>query len=491
MAANSFENDLKKWLEKHYPDKVTNQSIESSSDSNNTEKLTLPRQNSPQPSTSAGRISTNQINTNQSNDNVPLSLSSKNEINKDELKIFENDTLSLFIYKARHQRQKRFQFQDALFHIRCELKDKNNPPLLRDLLNVFQESLTFMLNHLKTYFNLAEHNFAYLTLFQEPLVNGLNTGAFDIEDDASSLVDRLLGMLNSYLISNQNLELNNTFKIYVNVLSLDKDHFKKYKQKIPKKRNLNYGARTKRPFTFNQYWALDIPFYLSENVPIFKNACFLIAVVIGYLQNAFFETKDLRYKYVEDISSSNLKKQNKAVEILKKELDILKNNLNIITDEPININDYLPQIHELYQCQIFIFSGLYNSTQLKLTFPSVYDDSLKPIFIFETNENSNHVVFIKHINSFFRHFKSTCLACKKMFKSAGYRHLCKIKKTCFACRRFFACETTYLNSRLEKNFCLGHVINNYEKKIVKFVMLLYFLMIVLNCINKFVAKMVY
>ena len=103
---------------------------------------------------------------------------------------------------------------------------------------------------------------AYLTIYQEPMINGLNTGGFDIQnsDSAMEITDRALTMLSQYLVSNQNLELNSTFKVYLKVLSIE------HMQNNPRKR-----VATKRKFTgrihvgssdsavsYNSKWAFDV-----------------------------------------------------------------------------------------------------------------------------------------------------------------------------------------------------------------------------------------
>ena len=44
---------------------------------------------------------------------------------------------------------------------------------------------------------------------------------------AAEMVERILNMLSQYLISNQTLQLNNTFKLYLKILSIDSMKFKK------------------------------------------------------------------------------------------------------------------------------------------------------------------------------------------------------------------------------------------------------------------------
>lgn len=84
------------------------------------------------------------------------------------------------------------------------------------------------------YLFLDDHNEAYLTLHQKPMINGLNTGGFDLQDEnaAAEITDEVLSMLNQYLISNQSLQVNETFQVYIKILSYE--HME-YRKGLPKK----------------------------------------------------------------------------------------------------------------------------------------------------------------------------------------------------------------------------------------------------------------
>ena len=71
---------------------------------------------------------------------------------------------------------------------------------------------------------------------------------------ASEMVERILIMLSQYLVSNETLQLNNTFKLYLKILSIDSIKFKNYnsnKRKVKRTPNFylnrkkTIGARTK------------------------------------------------------------------------------------------------------------------------------------------------------------------------------------------------------------------------------------------------------
>lgn len=103
--------------------------------------------------------------------NKPLNFNEKGELN-----LFENDSLQIFVQKATHQRRTRFQLQDSLFKIKIINKHSNKHLLLKDLLEVFDVGFKFILSNIKTFFKAQNHHIAYLTLYQEPMINGINTG---------------------------------------------------------------------------------------------------------------------------------------------------------------------------------------------------------------------------------------------------------------------------------------------------------------------------
>lgn len=103
-----------------------------------------------------------------------LNVSEINNFNK--IKIYENKGIIIYLQKTIHKRLKRFKFLDNLFLIKVEIKDNKKVPFLKDLLDTFDNVFNFILSHIKTYFRAEDHNVAYLTLAQDPMVNGINTG---------------------------------------------------------------------------------------------------------------------------------------------------------------------------------------------------------------------------------------------------------------------------------------------------------------------------
>lgn len=92
---------------------------------------------------------------------------------------YQNDIFELILEKTNHIRQKKFNLDDHLFHMKIRLKNSNAlPPLLRDVLEFLNIAFNHILTNIRKFYNPQDHNVAYLTLYQAPMINGLNTGNF-------------------------------------------------------------------------------------------------------------------------------------------------------------------------------------------------------------------------------------------------------------------------------------------------------------------------
>ena len=116
----------------------------------------------------------------------------------------------------------------------------------------------------------------------------ITLGGFDLQDDdsATGMTDRVLSMLYQYLLSNQTLELNETFQVYLKILSVEHSKFKatqKPKKNLVKKLSKKVHLGQSNRF-YNYNWAIDVP-----SVGLFANKCLLICVVLALAQHEYFE----------------------------------------------------------------------------------------------------------------------------------------------------------------------------------------------------------
>ncbi len=360
-------------------------------------------------------------------------------------------------FLGNHQRQRRFRLQDHLYYIKVVVKKSDNslPPLLSDLLRLFEEGFTYILTNLSSFYNPNDHNIAFLTLFQEPMINALNTGGFVLHESVNEMVERVLKMLHQFLISNQSLRLNNTFKVYVKVLSIDHMRYKQGRRKKPNPKK-KYGIRTKKESKDkNPYWLLDVPNGFSSKPTIFKDKCLVTATILAHLQNIFYKSnrKDRRFVYAQNINSKIEAKKLHACKILLSELQQLVSNSSINFEGPYELETTAKQLNEYFKCQIFIFDAIDNSNKLSFMYPDIYDNTLEPIYLFQPLNEPEHLVFIRNLNSYFKANVKICFYCKKSFRSYRYNHFCVKMKGCFACHRPFATKKTFIHEKIYNNFC--------------------------------------
>lgn len=293
------------------------------------------------------------------------------------------------------------------------------------------------------------------------MINGLNTGGFDIQDSSSAtdITDRALTMLSQYLISNQVLELNSSFKVYLKILSIE------HMQSLPPKRNLRKRKFTGRLHvggksldkTFNPRWAFEVPTssFDRDQQNVLYNNCLLICTILGLLQNTFLKSNgcDKRFVNLSNLRSKFKKQRDLAFAILEHELNELFSVVKIKRNGPFELKTTLKLLHETYKCQFFLFNGISNAASLYYSYPPRYDDTLIPIFMFKPTMEPNHVIFISNLNYYFGSNFTICLACKRSFKSRYNSHICKEKECCFTCRKHIQTPNTYVHKVLEKYFC--------------------------------------
>ena len=299
------------------------------------------------------------------------------------------------------------------------------------------------------------------------------SGGFNLHGDgALEMVERILSMLSQYLMSNQSLEINNSFRIYLKILSIDHMLLKTRETRQHKKRTKAFFQSKKKTFgakptktKFNFMWALDIPnsFHGEETENCFKNKCLLLCAVLGILQHEFFENKNKKFSLIEkSINSANKIKQHKAGILLNSEIEKVLKICNLPNKGPYDLDSTCSILSTIFKCQFIIFNAVTNGSNLLYKYPNIYDDSLKPIYMYQPNSTENHLIYIKKLSSFYNRNFRICFCCKKLFKARTSRapwHLCPSKHSCFSCRRFYQSNTTYIHGNLKSSFCNRYLTN--------------------------------
>lgn len=367
------------------------------------------------------------------------------------VKIFENDSFEVFMVKTYHKRQTKFKFEDAIFHVKINIKNHREPPLLKDILDAMQSIVNFALSTLKSFVNPSLKNICYLTIFQSPMIRGIKSAPFNLSEDTAQGTSNLLSKLNRYLVSNNELTLNETFILYVNILSLTHSQFL---ARARRRRAFRFGSGKSRS-EYQNFWCIDVA---TTHEPSFRNKCLILCCIFAELQFRFFLSlkNDKRFKYASNVNSKLINKRTQAINIVKKELKKVTESLKILETEFENGLDFTKwkdQLSKHFKCQITIFTGKEFSSKIFLMHPEKYDDGLKQFYFYSPKERPNHLLFIRHLGSYFKNNIMTCTACKKTFKTHHYKHLCDAKDNCFACRKPLQKPHSFICPTLQDDFC--------------------------------------
>ena len=159
------------------------------------------------------------------------------------------------------------------------------------------------------------------------------------------MVDRLLGMLNQYLISHQKLQLDNDFKVYIKILSSEHAAQKRLTNAITKKRKLNsrnYVGGRRDQNIFSQLWGIDIQASPNDTLTApFHNKCVLTCAILGKLQNDYLKSKDTSFLIARMINSTVAQKKKYACKLMIDRLTSLIDILQLAPNGPYELHSTL------------------------------------------------------------------------------------------------------------------------------------------------------
>jgi len=229
--------------------------------------------------------------------------------------------------------------------------------------------------------------------------------------------------------------------------------FRKTKKRRFGQQHVGGNLDPRNPSKF--YWAVQPPNSADPRNAIFLDKCLLLCTIFGLLQNDYFYSnrKNKKFLYVQGIHSKFENKRKHAFDILSRELSQLFSVTKLLTNGPYQLQATVEILHQSYKCQFFVFSGYTGKKKLSFMYPLEYDDTLIPIYLYQSAFDTGHIIFIKNLNSYFRANYIICFQCKRQFSSFGFRHMCSKRPCCFACRRFYQTKDSYVHEKLFNQFC--------------------------------------
>ncbi len=132
--------------------------------------------------------------------------------------IYSDTNVEVHIQAVDHQRHTRFRAEDHLFQVTIH-PNRRRAPMLLSLETALKEALMSILLQLQNNYPSTSHHQVYITIIENKIKHGLNTGNYDLSAPPTHVVNRALTILHSYLKSNQTMKLSDSFKIQIKVLS--------------------------------------------------------------------------------------------------------------------------------------------------------------------------------------------------------------------------------------------------------------------------------
>ena len=390
----------------------------------------------------------------------PIDLDQLEEGPFNQQQVIYNDAesnLSLKIKKIRHQRETNY-LEDHLFEISVtENRRSQNPPFLISLLMIFRTAIIEILNNLAQFYDERNNHQMYMTVIDDSINHGLNTGNYNIRSDPNTITERVLTMLYNFLTSHMSLRLNQSFRFNIKVLSLRhaRDRFQRGGFR-PHLLNGTFTVKKKK-------YCFFLPNGFEDYDEVFSRNCLLISIILGHFLNQSLEITGKSpyncYKFFSDINSTKLdKKKRVGVQLLKEVEKVCQaNNIENLFG-PHSLEELAPKLSNYFKCQLIVFNNLLNE-QIAFIYPPTFDDTKQPIYLFQeiSSKGNCHISLINKIKSFQRSNFKICLYCEKVYKSKNrIFHLHKCKKTiiCESCHRYKANPNTYINKENRELYCI-------------------------------------
>ncbi len=153
--------------------------------------------------------------------------------------VFKNQAVSIKAKSVSHKRYTRFSLQDHLYNIELS-PTKRKAPLVTNISKALKSSLIKVLDKLKEVYAKNLHHQVYVTIIEQKILKGLNSGNYDINTPSYIIANRILSILYNYLKSYQTLRINPSFKVQIKVLSVS--HMA-HMRRLQKRKNNKYVQR--------------------------------------------------------------------------------------------------------------------------------------------------------------------------------------------------------------------------------------------------------
>jgi len=371
------------------------------------------------------------------------------EYDKDTI-VISNDLVECHIYRAFHRHQKIFQSEDHLY--KMYFKPKTDKPILwSSIENILEDALAVVIRELQKKYATDREALLYFAIDQNSLVNGLRSSVHVLKENTTrGMVQNVMSTFNSFLNSNQNIELNSTFEVYFKVLSGVHVAYAGHRRRAIPLRTM-VGHRGSRNGCFQPGGLLDLPTGHVGQPDMFKDQCLLLCMQFQYLRLTEPAIKTKLDSFVKKTSS--LASKITAAEILKVHMKTFCRHAKIEYNGPHELFSIAKQFAQVNNCQIVVINSMDGWVPQFTMFPTNVNLELPRIYLFAKN---NHVFLIDNLKAFWRKEKKyICLGCKRMSSHFNHNHShnCAALPKCVMCRGLLQTAQTKIQSSETFQFC--------------------------------------
>jgi hypothetical protein len=146
--------------------------------------------------------------------------------------VFQDDNVKVEVQAVSFQKASNIRLSDHLFLVKMTPKQSNSKPLLISLDEALQSALITIYDKLKSVYSSDNHHQIVTTVHSRHMLSGgISSGNFDLNSPSSTLARQIIARWYNFLKSDQTMTLDNSFKVYITILST------RHSNELAKKKN--------------------------------------------------------------------------------------------------------------------------------------------------------------------------------------------------------------------------------------------------------------
>lgn len=315
--------------------------------------------------------------------------------------------------------------------------------------DILGQSLSTILNHLQAKYTQDSEALIYFTIWQNDLTTGIRSSVHVLKQNSiHTMVKNVMSTFHRFVNSNQSIELNNSFEVFLKVLSGLHVSYPGHRRKtVPLRSMVGSAAQSQ---WIKKGGIIDFA-SLAHYDSFFDNQCLLLSLFFLL----FKSTQIALHNQIKQITKArvSLKQKQHVSEIFKSCISEFVTAESLPQTGPYDLIEIVQKFSLRYDCQIVVISALDGSRPDIFKYPTTFDFAKNRVYLFK---RENHVMAINNIKWFFRfHKKMLCFGCDKLFtlRTLSKVHKCPQFKNCPLCHGILTQPNYILDAGETFQFC--------------------------------------